>query len=208
MRFVAFWLALFCATAQAADVNSPVAQKAAEEMRAVLDANFQAISAENMDALMATTSRYSGTPAEVAEFKQEAQQMFKDTDVYLRLTNFQLVKFQPPRAYAIVQQLTLPADESDHTPRQGKLNFRHHSALLPEYQLVEYKQRFNFEDGKWKVHRVVTPPVPSGTWSSKFSAGGESASVQKQTGGESASLQKQNCPDGKCNAPFVRVRMK
>lgn len=178
-----------------ADVNSPLAQQEAQKMRAVLEANFQALTAENLPALMATTSRYSGSPAQVAEFKQEAQQMFDDTDVYVRLVNFQLVKFQPPRAYAIVQQLTLPADEADHQPRQGKLNFRHHSALLPEYQLVEYKQRFNFENGQWKVHRVVTPPVPSGTWSSKFSASGEPTGRQKQ-----------NCPDGKCSAPFVRVR--
>lgn len=196
--FYTLLVVLGSCVAYAADVNSPLAQQEAEKMRAILEENFQALTAENLPALMATTSRYSGSPAQVAEFKREAQQMFDDTDVYVRLVNFQLVKFQPPRAYAIVQQLTLPADEADHRPRQGELNFRHHSALLPEYQLVEYKQRFNFENGQWKVHRVVTPPVPSGTWSSRFTADGESKHQSGTT---------KNCPDGKCGTPFVRVRM-
>ncbi len=196
--FMAFVVLVCSGVVFGADVNSPTAKQAGEQMRAALEANFQALTAEDLPALMATTSRYSGSPAEVAEFKQEAQQMFADTDVYVRLVNFQLVKFQPPRAYAIVQQLTLPADEADHQPRQGKLNFRHHSALLPEYQLVEYKQRFNFENGEWKVHRIVTPPVPSGTWSSRFTADGNDRSGQTA----------KNCPDGKCSTPFVRVRTK
>jgi len=82
------------------------------------------------------------------------------------LVDFKLTKFQPPRAYATVIQLTLPADQKDAADpepgrQMGKLEFRHKSALLPEDKLSTYKQRFNFENGQWKVHRVVSHVYPA-----------------------------------------------
>jgi hypothetical protein len=151
--------------------DSPLAQQEAEKMRAVLEANFQAINEENLPALLQTCSRVSGTPEQMAEFASQAKEMFEDTDVYMRLVDFKLTKFQPPRAYATVIQLTLPADQKDAADpepggQMGKLEFRHKSALLPEYELSTYKQRFSFENGQWKVHRVVSHVYPA-VWPAK-----------------------------------------
>jgi len=145
--------------------DSPVAKREAQKMRAVLEENFQAINEENLKKLLGTTSRFTGTPQQMAEFADEAKQMFSDTDVYMRLVDFTLTDFSPPIAYATVIQLTLPAkeqasDDADLANRKlGTTHFRSNSALLPEYELCSYRQRFNFEGGKWKVHRVVSQPV-------------------------------------------------
>lgn len=153
-----------CASALALDPASPVAQRQAKKMRAVLEENFQACNEENLKKLLGTTSRFTGTPEQMAEFAAEAKQMFEDTDVYMRLVDFELTDFSPPIAYATVIQLTLPADKkgSDEDLANRKLgttHFRSNSALLPEYELCSYRQRFNFEGGKWKVHKVVSRPV-------------------------------------------------
>jgi hypothetical protein len=141
-----------------------VVQREATKMRKVLDENFQAINEENLKKLIGTTSRFTGTPQEMAEFAAEAKQMFKDTDVYMRLVDFQLTDFSPPFADAQVTQLTLPAEDKDTQDVRtgeatGRLEFRDKSALLPEFDLCTYKQRFHFENGKWKVHRVLSQPV-------------------------------------------------
>ena len=197
-RFFVFLVVFLAAPVYAADLNSPAARQAAEECRAILEQNFQAINAEDIKALMATTSSKTGTPAQMAEFRAEAEQMFEDTNVYMRIDGFELYKFKPPYAYAYVNQLTLPKSEDDHYPReQGKLNFRHHSALLPEHQLVQYRQKFHYENGKWKLHRVVSPPQPVDSWSAR-----------KLNQSEPAATSASGCPDGKCSTPFVRVRMK
>jgi hypothetical protein len=146
--------------------DSPVAKREAQKMRAVLEENFQAINEEDLKKLLGTASCYTGTQQEMAEFAAEAKQMFKDTDVYMRLVEFELVRFQPPMAEAVVKQLTLPPHEKDSLPATpGKLYFRNHSALLPESQLVKYRQLFRFEGGKWKVHRIISTPEPVTEWS-------------------------------------------
>ena len=194
--------AVLCSIGYAADV-----QQISNECRAVLEANFQAMSEENIKALMATTSSKTATPAQMAEFRREAEQMFKDTDLYVRIDKFELYRVQPPYAYAYVNQLTLPKNESDHYPReQGKLNFRHHSALLPEHQLVQYQQKFHFENGQWKLHRVLSRPQPVDSWSARELNDGDVSDVRVSRGMTVNMSQQQQCPDGKCNSQFIKVR--
>jgi len=157
-------LASACMSAFAINPDSPAAQREAKKMRAVLEENFQAVNEENLPKLLKTMSRFMGTREQMAEFTTEAKQMFEDTDVYMRLVDFELTDFSPPNACATVIQLTLPADEKvgdeDLANRKlGTTHFRSNSALLPEYELCSYRQRFNFEGGKWKVHKVVSRPV-------------------------------------------------
>lgn len=169
--FAATLLVQLCTSALALDPESPAAQQEAEKMRAVLEENFQACNEENLKKLLGTTSRFTGTPQQMAEFAAEAKQMFEDTDVYMRLVDFELTDFSPPIAYATVIQLTLPAnekgtDEDLANRKLGTTHFRSNSALLPEYELCSYRQRFNFEGGKWKVHKVVSRPVKA-EWPTK-----------------------------------------
>lgn len=167
MQAFPLFAVLWCAVSQPAlalPPDSPIAQREAQKMRKVLEENFQAVNEEKLKKLIGTTSRFTGTPQEMAEFAAEAEQMFKDTDVYMRLVDLTLTDFSPPFADAQVTQLTLPAEDKDTQDARpgkamGRLEFRDKSALLPEYELCTYKQRFHFENGKWKVHRVLSQPV-------------------------------------------------
>ncbi len=133
--------------------------KEAEKIRAVLQANFQACNEENLDALMATCSR---EPQGTEEFANEARTLFRDTDVYLRLADFELLELKPPYASARVIQITLPADEKDRTSGAARqVFFRGNSALLPQWECVEYTQSFKKENGKWKVYMITTEPKPA-----------------------------------------------
>lgn len=191
-------VAFYAAVVYADSAASPAARKAAEECRAILEQNFQAINQEDIRALMATTSSRTAAPEQMAQFREEAEQMFRDTDVYMRVDGFEIFKFQPPYLYAYVNQLTMPKNEEDHYPReQGELNFRHHSALLPEHQLVQYIQKFHFENGQWKLHRVVSRPKPIGDWNVRELNSNANKSNRSGSG---------NCKNGKCSTPFVRVR--
>jgi uncharacterized protein YchJ len=155
-------------------------QKVTEGCRAVLEKNFQALVYEDADSLMSTLSPKMGTPEQRDEFRNEAEKMFSSTDVYVRLDELQVYKVEGPYAYARVLQYTAPKNAEDHYPsQQGKLNFKHHSALLPEHQLVQYEQRFKLEKGKWYVDLIVSQPQP--------------LKAQSQ------------CPDGKCE-PFIKVK--
>ena len=170
---------------------SPKAKKVEDACRAVLEQNFHAVTAEDWKALQATLSKQVGTREQVAELKEEAEKMFGDTDVYIRLSDFQLTGIQMPMAEGSVLQMTLPASEKDREPVLHKrlgVNFRHYSALLPEYELVTYKQLFRYENGKWKVHQISSEPAPAET------------NILQKTEASS------DCPNGQCAMPFVNVR--
>jgi len=117
---------------------------------------------------MGTFSKEASSGQYAADFKEEATKMFKETDIYMRLVDFKLIdirpKMRPPTAEAMVIQLTLPADEKDRAPvRHGRLglNYKHHSALLPEFELVTYRQVFRYENGKWKLHALAGAVIPT-----------------------------------------------
>jgi hypothetical protein len=162
-----FWLSPVILSAFSAggsvSLAAPPAPKAitreAEQIRAVLEANFQACNQEDVDALMATCSR---EPAGTDEFASEARTLFKETDVYLRLADFELLELRPPFASARVIQITLPADEKDRTSGDAKQVFyRGNSALLPQWETCEYTQSFKKENGKWKLYAITTKPKPA-----------------------------------------------
>jgi hypothetical protein len=194
---------LFCGTCYSADRFDGYRRKVADECRAVLEENLRALTEENIDNLLATMSAAGVSKAHQADFRREAEQLFADTDMYVRLDGFELYWIEPAKglAMATVNQLTLPKDEADHTATAGgKLNFRSRSALLPEYQLVQYKQQFHLVNGKWKVHLVLSEPIPdSSPEFKKLSATGIIAPPAPA---------RQNCPDGKCGVPFVTVRVR
>lgn len=186
--FLAVLLAVSSVTGYAAN------PKVEEKCREVLEQNFQAVVSEDWKALQKTCSVQSGTPAQVAEFKVECDKMWAETDVYMRLVDFKILRVQMPMAEGLVLQMTLPADEADREPvlhqRLG-VNFRHYSALLPEYEMVVYKQLFRYEGGKWKVHQVNSVPVAA-----------DSDSFQQQS-----EAPQNNCPNGNCQFPRIKVSM-
>jgi hypothetical protein len=138
---------------------SKAIEKEAEQIRLVLEENFQACNNENVNALMATCSR---EPKGTEEFADEARTLFKETDVYLRLADFELLELKPPYASARVVQITLPADEKDRTSGDARQVFyRGNSALLPQWETCEYTQTFKKENGRWKLYAITTKPKPA-----------------------------------------------
>ncbi|MGB8853221.1 MAG: hypothetical protein WCC69_06620 [Pirellulales bacterium] len=140
------------------ETHSPQRQ-AEQHIRAALQANFQACNEENLEALMGTLSvAMDGRE----EFANEARTLFRDTDVYLRVADFELLEFRPPFASARVIQITLPANEKDRVSGDARqVFFRGNSALLPKWECVEYTQQFRKENGHWRLHLITTEPKPA-----------------------------------------------
>jgi len=196
--FLVVFLAASAAIGHAAGPKQK-AKDAEEQCRAVLDKNFQAVNAEDIKALVATTSSQSGPKEQMAEFRKEAEQMFADTDVYMRLVWFKAYAYKPPYMEAYVIQLTLPKNEDDHYPtEQGELNFRHHSGLLPEHQLVMYRQKFHYDRGKWRVHAVLSAPKPV---DEDVPEKLDEAFAKVEAAGIDTNLD--SCPNGQCQLPAV-----
>ena len=179
-------MVLFVAMSGTAAVAIQPPWEVADECRAVLEENFQHCGQENLKGLMQTISSYwPRGPLQKEEFMREAQQTFKDTDVYIRLTGFRLMKWDEHEAYALVHQLTMPAEMGANAvaPDQATAEYRRLSALLPEDQHVEYWQQFLYERGKWKAYRIKSMPRPvDGGLSTKLDGSTEYLSAQ-QTGG-------------------------
>jgi hypothetical protein len=172
--FVFMLVAVGALSARAADPNEA-------KLRAVLERNFQACNEEDIKALMDTQARTLPRD-EMAEFQSAAEKLFADTDVYLRLEEFQLLKVQGQFAAARVVQVTLPADESiRNNPDECERFYRNNTVLMPEHERVEYIQTFKREGGKWRLWEIVTKPVPVG----------EAQGVDKSGSGP-------GCPDGQC----------
>ncbi|MEI6037195.1 MAG: hypothetical protein WCQ91_04630 [Planctomycetota bacterium] len=231
--FIMTAMVVAAASGRAVAIQPP--WEAADECRAILEENFQRCGEENLKGLMQTISSYwPRGPQQKAEFMREAQQTFKDTDVYIRLTGFRLMKWDEHEAYALVHQLTLPAEMGANAiaPDQATAEYRRLSGLLPEDQHVEYVQQFLYERGKWKTYRIKTAPRPVEHGSSAILDGSTEYLSAQQTGGpmkpkpeitvrktpgteESPEQRAQYlngwgerpCPDGKCK-PLVTVRSK
>jgi len=159
-----YWMAAHLAVMSCVMAAPPgqlprAAQKEAEQIREVLEANFQACNQEDVRALVGTMSK---TMPGVPEFAREATDTFEQTDAYFRLADFELLELRPPYATARVIQITLPKDEKDRTTGTNRqIYYREHSGLLPPWECVEYLQRFKKEGGKWKVDLITTKPKPT-----------------------------------------------
>ncbi len=135
----------------------PEIRREAEKMRKVLEENFRACNEENIKALMATQSP---TMPGLAEFHRESLKMFAETDVYLSLNSFELIRYRPPFAVARVVQVTLPRDEKDREAGSVlQQEYRGNTALLPEWERAVYTQQFKKEGGKWRLHGILETPA-------------------------------------------------
>ena len=134
------------------------------EIRPVIEENFAAVNAEDIDRLMATHTSYC---PDREEFIRETKQAFKDFDVYVRLvdlrwgggSNASTGYRDGPRCSVVVTQHTRPVNEDagDYTAYRGN------SALLPESELVYYTLHCHMEKGKWKIH-MINGHVNATTW--------------------------------------------
>lgn len=128
-------------------------------IREVMEQNFQACSAEDLKAVMATMT--SNCP-DRENFMKECQQMFDDTDVYIRLVDCKwITSWRDSKglwAAVDIKQWTVPKDD-----KVQYSEYRHRSGLLPKWELCEYQLYARVEKGQWKAH-VINGRVYEAQW--------------------------------------------
>jgi hypothetical protein len=147
MKTVLCAIALFWMTAQYAWAANDNAKKC----RVVLEENFRACSEEDVAALTATIDRRAPS---AAQFLQEAAAAFKDIDAYFRLDEFKVIGQRGDMLAARVVQTTLAKPEDRKNGAAEQIEYRHLSALLPEYETVVYTQLFRRAGGKWRLWEI------------------------------------------------------
>jgi hypothetical protein len=125
-------------------------EAATAAIRETMERNFQASSAEDLKALMATMT--SDCP-DRENFQKECKKMFEETDVYIRLVDCRwITSWHDSRglwAAVEIKQWTVPKDD-----KVEYSEYRHRSGLLPEYELCEYQLFARVEKGQWKAHAI------------------------------------------------------
>ncbi len=182
-----------CDLAVAAPPLRKPVDKEADKCRAVLQSNFQACNEENLAALLETQSkRVPGFD----RFAREAAAAFEDTDVYLRLDDFQVIGWQGDMLAARVVQTTTAKPEDHDNGTQSQINYRRYtSALLPEYEQVEYTQTFRKENGKWRLWLIQGSPRRVGN---AAPIGGSSGQPNAMPGPSPATSVFGDCANGRC----------
>jgi hypothetical protein len=146
-----------------------------------VEKNFTATNEEDLKALLGTCA---STMPKRAEFAEQAQSLFADTDVYLRVERVDVLEVRGVWASARVVQTTLAPEGARELGDAATQAYRHFSCLLPKWTTVEYTLVFRRERGKWLVYSSITAPVESGAAGSGRNLGG--------------------CVGGTCRFPQVR----
>lgn len=126
----------------------------AEEMRAILEANFAACNNEDVNALLETCS--IDMPRR-EEFKRESLELWKEKDIYYRIVKFKIIKIERDYATASVVQLTHTKDRK--SKNKSSEFIRNGTGLLSLKECVEYKIAFKKDNGKWKCYMTISEPV-------------------------------------------------
>lgn len=125
-------------------------EEATAAIREVMERNFQACTAEDLDAVMDTMT--SNCP-DRENFMKECQKMFDDTDVYIRLVDCKwITSWRDSKglwAAVDIKQWTVPKDDNVEYSE-----YRHRSGLLPKWELCEYQLYCRVEKGQWKAHAI------------------------------------------------------
>jgi hypothetical protein len=191
------------------DVRDPAFEEwAMSEIRAVVEANFQAVNTEDIEKLMDTHTSYC---PDREEFRRETAQAFEDFDVYVRLvdlrwggdSNASSAYPGGHRCSVVVTQQTMPAnaDDEDYTAYRGN------SALLPESDLVYYTLICHVEKGKWKIHMINGNVNPT-TWDFFKTEQAEREKAEQRSGQRSSSGGRSpfDCANGQCRPAALRVK--
>lgn len=203
---IASLIVLFSSTCFAVDHNTKYDIRWVEanlpKVREILEQNIQACNAEDIDALMATL--HPDLPRQ-DEFRAEAEQLFRDTDLYTRII---AVEYSPhytetthlgAEFCVYVTQHTVIADGSD----EDRTFFREHAAMIPpEYS--KYLMGF-WPNGKggWKCGMIYEKPVEIPEDNLQFVVDGIPDWFIRECGGSRTAVKpvrqtNDNCPNGTC----------
>lgn len=117
----------------------------------VVQRNFDACNREDIDALMQTcTSQMPGRE----KFRRESLACFAAKDIHYSLVECEVLDVQWPWALARIVQDTHVLDRSVDSDDQAA--FWNGTGLLPQEGRVEYLTTCKRENGKWKLHLIVS----------------------------------------------------
>ena len=147
MNRILFTTAFFiiCSSCVAGDV---------ENMRKVMEANFDACNKEDVDALLETCS--VDMPRR-DEFRRDSLKVWKEKDIYYRLADFKVLQIKGDYAVASVVQISHTVDRNSSDRRDEFV--RNGTGLLTKDECVEYKAAFKKDRGIWKCYLMLTEPV-------------------------------------------------
>lgn len=127
----------------------------AEDMRAILQANFDACNIEDVNALMDTCSvDMPDRPG----FRRESEKLFREKDIYYRLVGFKVTEISGDYATASVIQLSHTNNRDSNDEREAF--FRNGTTLLTKDECVKYNVAFKKDNGKWKCLATISEPIP------------------------------------------------
>ena len=177
-------------------------------IREVMEQNFQAASAEDLKALMATMT--SNCP-DRENFQKECKKMFEETDVYMRLVDCRwITSWRDSKglwAAVDIKQWTVPKDDN-----VAYTEYRHRSGLLPEYELCTFQLYCRVENGQWKAHKTNGNIFPAEWPNDQAPARLQEIPAAQPAPAAQVSDKKGDCPDGTCpnqwpTTPVGRPRM-
>lgn len=126
----------------------------AEDMRKVMEANFDACNKEDVNALLETCS--VDMPRR-DEFRRDSLKVWKEKDIYYRLADFKVMQIKGDYAVASVVQISHTLDRNSEDHRDEFV--RNGTGLLTKDECVEYKAAFKKDRGIWKCYLMLTEPV-------------------------------------------------
>jgi hypothetical protein len=121
----------------------------------VVQRNFEACNREDIDALMQTCS--SRMP-DREKFRRESLACFAAKDIHYSLVECEVLEVQWPWALARIVQDTHVLDRSVDSDDQAA--FWNGTGLMPQAGRVEYLTTCHRENGKWKLHLIVSRMRP------------------------------------------------
>ena len=127
----------------------------ADEIRYVLQANFEACNMEDADALLETCSV---DMPDRRGFREESVRLWREKDIHYSLVDFRLIKVDGDIATAIIVQKT-HSKERNHA-NEKELFYRNGTTLLPDAEVVRYMAAFKKDSGVWKCYLTISEPVP------------------------------------------------
>lgn len=127
----------------------------ADDILAVLQANFEACNREDAEALLATCSV---DMPDRQGFKEESIRLWRDKDIHYSLVDFKLVKVDGDIATAMIVQKTHSTDRKSSNEKERL--YRNGTTLLPDAETVKYMAAFKRDRGVWKCYLTISEPVP------------------------------------------------
>lgn len=159
-------------------------QKEMQAIAAVVTENFNASNIKSVEGVIGTmTANFPNRE----QFTDELKQFFAEVDCYMRVVRVDFVEADARGQVVVVNvvQETLAGKDGENLPYS---EFRERSAMLPPWELCEFKLIMHKVRGKWRIHEMGSRPQEV-----------TREDLQARSEGR-------GCTDGSCRLTNARVR--